>query len=239
MELIADSVRLVHVIFGFIGLAAFWIPVFAKKGAVNHVRFGKVFVWSAYVVLAGAAVALFDRMMATGFGQPPGNYAGIVFLAYLTLVTLTIVRHGMSVLRSKRDPAGMRTPLNVGLAATSIAASIGIVTYSLVVRPDSMILLLALSPIGFGTGAGILRYLRNPPPSKREWMYEHLGAMLGGGIAFHTAFFAFGSNQLLDLGLTGWVAVVPWILPAAVGTPAIAIWTRHYRQKFREVGVPA
>ena len=47
MNLLGDSARFIHVLFGTISLAAFWIPIFAKKGAVNHVRFGKVFVWSA------------------------------------------------------------------------------------------------------------------------------------------------------------------------------------------------
>ena len=42
MEWIGESARFVHVVFGFAGLAAFWIPIFAKKGATNHVRFGKV-----------------------------------------------------------------------------------------------------------------------------------------------------------------------------------------------------
>ena len=52
MSYIGEFFRFVHVAFGAIGLFAFWVPVFAKKGAVNHVRFGKTFVWSAYVVLA-------------------------------------------------------------------------------------------------------------------------------------------------------------------------------------------
>ena len=44
----------------------------------------------------------------------------------------------------------------------------------------------------------------------------------------------FGSTRLFDIGLTGWIAIIPWIAPAAIGIPAIVIWTRHYRLKFRE-----
>ena len=86
-----------------------------------------------------------------------------------------------------------------------------------------------------GTGFGMLQYVRNPPTSARAWMYEHLGAMLGSGIAFHTAFAVFGMNRLFEINLGGWFAIVPWILPAAIGIPAITIWTRHYRRKFGEI----
>ena len=63
--------------------------------------------------------------------------------------------------------------------------------------------------------------------------------MIGGGIAFHTAFAVFGMNQLFNLGLSGWLAVVPWILPAMIGIPATALWTRHYQRKFGESGLVA
>ena len=59
-----------------------------------------------------------------------------------------------------------------------------------------------------------------------------MGAMLVTGVAFHTAFVVFGFGRLFNLGLTGFVAVVPWILPTLIGVPALVIWTRHYQRKF-------
>lgn len=240
MEMLGSVVRFAHVAFGFVGLAAFWVPVFAKKGAVNHVRFGRIFVVCAYVVLAGAALALLLRMLENasagiGPGDQPALYAFMVFLAYLTLVTFVIVRHGMGVLRHKRNPAALKTNTNSLLAYLSVGASLFLIGYALVMRPPNAILLYALSPIGFGVGFGNLRYMRSSAPSPREWMYEHLGAMLGAGIAFHTAFAVFGAGQLLELGLSGWLQVIPWVLPAAVGIPATVIWTRHYRRRFGEL----
>lgn len=239
MNLLGESARFIHILFGAIGLAAFWIPVFAKKGAVNHVRFGKVFVWSAYIVLSAAAIALFARvsdLLARGIApvDRPLLYAFIVFLGYLTFVTFVTVRHGMAVLKHKREPASLRTNLNTALAYGAVLASAGLILYALVMSPPIKVLLIALSPIGFGTGFGNLRYMRSGTPSQRAWMYEHLGAMLGSGIAFHTAFAVFGSTRLFDIGLTGWVAIIPWVAPAAIGIPAIVIWTRHYRLKFGE-----
>lgn len=240
METLLESMRLVHVVFGAVGLAAFWVPVFVKKGAKVHVLFGKIFTRSAYVVLAAAALALILRLIdlqqrGVGVDDNPMMYSFIVFLGYLTYVTYVIVRHGMKVLRHKGKPAELATPLGKGLAYGSIVASVLVITFAVMVQPANQIVLYALSPIGFGTGTGMLRYMRGGEPSPRGWMYEHLGAMLGAGIAFHTAFAVFGASRLFDIGLTGWVAVIPWVLPAAVGIPATAIWTRHYRRKFGEL----
>ncbi len=240
MDFLGETARLVHVAFGAIGLAAFWIPVFSRKGASTHVRFGRVFVWSAYIVLGGAAIALSVRladllMRDIGPAEEPTLYSFIAFLGYLTFVTFVIVRHGMGVLKHKRDPAALRTPLNALLAYASILASTLLIAYALIVSPPTRILLIALSPIGFGVGFGNLRYINSGGLSPRAWMYEHLGAMLGAGIAFHTAFAVFGATRLFDIGLTGWIAVIPWIAPAAIGIPATVIWTRHYRAKFGEL----
>lgn len=240
MDFFGEIARFIHVAFGAIGLAAFWIPVFARKGAVNHVRFGKVFVWSAYIVLGAAAIALLARLVNLsirniGPADDPMLFAFIVFLGYLTFVTFVIVRHGMQVLRHKRDPAALRTTLNFALSWASIAASAAIILYALMLSPPNRILLFALSPIGISSGIGMLRYINSERPSKRGWMYEHLGAMLGSGIAFHTAFAVFGSTRLFDIGLTGWIAIIPWVAPTLIGIPAITIWTRHYRRQFGEM----
>ncbi|MDX1515641.1 MAG: hypothetical protein R3288_02315 [Woeseiaceae bacterium] len=240
LEFFGETARFVHVGFGAVGLAAFWIPVFVRKGGRLHVRAGKVFVWSAYVVLATAAIALTIRLAVmatagTGPADAPGVYAFLVFLGYLTYVTFVIVRHGMNVLRHKRDLSRLKTPLNRALAIGSIAASLFIVGYALIFSPPLSVLLFALSPIGVLTGGGMLRYMGGAESSPRGWMYEHLGAMLGAGIAFHTAFAVFGATRLFDIGLSGWVAVIPWIAPTLVGVPATIVWTRYYRRKFGEL----
>lgn len=240
MEMIGDGFRFVHVVFGVTGLVAFWVPVFSKKGAANHVRFGKIFLWSAYILLAAAAVSLTLRIVTAlsagiGLNDEPSYFAFLVFLGYLTLTTFITVRHGVGVLRNKGQPQRMNTTLNRLLGIACIGASAVIVGYALILAPPNKILLFALSPIGIGTGIGILRYIRGAAPSKRAWLYEHLGSMLAGGIAFHTAFAVFGSGRLFNIGLEGWVAVIPWIAPAAIGIPAIALWTRHYRRKFGEL----
>jgi hypothetical protein len=236
-EFLLDAARYVHISLGFVGLTAFWFPIFAKKGGRLHVTAGKVFKWCAYGVLGAAAAALSLRVTrltldgTTPFTDP-GPYGFLIFLAYLTVVTFVTVRHGFTVLHNKRDHAALRHPLNYALAWAAIASSAAIVAYALLIKPDTMIILLALSPIGFLGGRGILQFLANEPTTSRWWFYEHMGAMLGAGIAFHTAFFVFGSTRLFEIGLTGWIAALPWIAPAAIGIPGSAIWANYYRRRF-------
>ncbi len=42
MTIVFDVLILVHIATGFIGLAAFWIPVFARKGGRVHLQAGRI-----------------------------------------------------------------------------------------------------------------------------------------------------------------------------------------------------
>ena len=241
METFETLLRWTHIVFGFAGLSAFWVPIVTRKGASTHVRFGRIFLYSAYGVLASAGVSVVYHLAnywRSGM-DPASNanaFAFLIFLGYLAFVTFVTVRHGVGVLESKRNPNALHTRGNVWLARGSQLASVGLVVFALWFRPPALVILLALSPIGFLTGHGILEYVRSAPPSPRQWLYEHLGNMIGGGIAFHTAFAVFGANRLFDLNFGGLLGVLPWVLPAAIGLPATQIWIRHYKKKYGELG---
>lgn len=240
MEYLMDGIRWVHVVAGFTGLAAFWVPILTRKGGVNHRKFGKVFKYCAYVVLFGAMASVTLHLadgLARGVGpsDQPAAYGFLFFLGYLALVTWIALRHGMQVLQRKRDITTLNTSLNRGIAWLANLASVGIIAYALHYQPPNMAVLLALSAVGFGTGFPILKAIRGGRPEKKAWFYEHMGAMIGTGIAFHTAFAVFGSTRLFGLGLEGFVAVIPWIAPALIGIPASIIWTNHYKRKFGDL----
>lgn len=235
-----DLVRLGHVTAGFAGLVVFWIPVFARKGGVNHVRFGKIFKWCAYVVLVLAAVAVtyhFVRFWQDGLRPwtEPDNFGFLIFLGYLTIITFASVHHAIGVLVTRKNPDSLRSFVRVATAWLSIASSLFVIAFALIFSPNAKIVLLALSPLGILGGIGTLRYLHGKRISRHAWMYEHIGGMLGAGIAFHTAFAVFGMNQLFEISLPGSLQVVPWILPAMIGIPAITLWTRSYKKKFGDL----
>jgi hypothetical protein len=234
MDWIGTLLRYTHVTFGFAGLAAFWIPVLSRKGGPTHMRFGRLFVRCAQVVLASAGLAVIFhvvRLAVAGYTplDQPSVYAFLVFLGYLALVTWISIRHAYGLMQFKGNPLAMNTGPNHLLARLAMLSSAFLVGFAIWLRPPNIVILLALAPVGFATGRSILRYISHPPVSRSDWLCEHLSGMIGAGIAFHTAFAVFGARQLFQLSPQGWAAVLPWVLPAAVGIPAIVVWTRYYR----------
>lgn len=234
---VLDAFVLAHVATGFVGLAAFWIPIFARKGGRLHVQAGRVYAYCAYVVTLSAVTVSAGRIVSyqiqgIGLAEQPDLYGFALFLGYLGVVTFATVRQAMRVVATRRTPEKLRTPFHEGLGWASIAGSVTVIAYALAVWSDLSPILLALSPIGLSIGSGMLRLMRNPGARHMGWFYSHLGSMLGGGIAFHTAFAVFGAQRFWAYELAGPFAIVPWILPTLVGIPAIIIWTRHYRRKF-------
>lgn len=62
------------------GLAAFWVPVFARKGGRAHVRAGRVYAYSAYVVTLSAVTASAWRIgsyaqQGVGLAERPDLYS--------------------------------------------------------------------------------------------------------------------------------------------------------------------
>ena len=243
VSLLFDILVGFHVATGFVGLGAFWIPVFARKGGRAHVQAGRVFTYCAYVVTLSAVTASVGRMLSyqvqgIGFADRPDLYGFALFLAYLGLVTFATVRQAMRAVATRRTPETLRTPFHEALGWASIAGSVAVIAFALGAWSAVSPILLGLSPIGLFTGRSMLRLMRNPGAQHMGWFYSHLGSMLGGGIAFHTAFVVFGAQRLWAYELAGPLAIVPWILPTVIGIPAIVVWTRYYRRKFGRA-VPA
>lgn len=238
-DYILPLLRWVHITMGSVGLIAYWVPIFTKKGAVNHRRYGRVFVNIGYGVVASSLLSLcLNSVMVLTNGKAEAMSSGywgfMLFLAYLAIITFVILRYGMLVLSHKKDPTALDTLSNRALGLLSIAASIGIISFAFIYNPSTKYVLFSLSPVGILVGIQVLRYISGKKSSKHQWWYEHMGIMITAGIAFHTAFFAFGASRLFDFGLTGYAAAIPWILPTLIGVPASIIWESYYRKKFKD-----
>lgn len=234
-----DAVVLVHVATGFVGLAAFWVPVFARKGGRLHVQAGRVYAYSAYVVTLSAVTASAGRIVSytgqgLGLAENAELYGIAVFLGYLGVVTFANVRQGIRVLATRRAPESLRTPFHEALAWTCVGCSALVVVLAVAVWSAVSPVLLGLSPVGIIAGSNMLRRMRNPGAERMGWLYSHLGSMIGGGIAFHTAFAVFGAQRFFSYDLAGPLIMLPWLLPTIIGLPAIAVWTRRYRRQFSE-----
>jgi len=242
MEAFLALNRWLHITAGFMGLAAFWVPLFVQKGGRVHRGAGKVFRISAMVVISAAGMSVMlntGRAMSggTAVADDPEGWSFLVFLGYLALVTGGILSHGIAVLRHKRDPVALDTLYRRLIAASLIAASAFIVGWALYWQPGNAIVLFALSPLGVSNGIQMLRVMRGQRFDSGQWRtfqywkIEHLSAMIGCGIAFHTAFAVFGMTQFTAFDLAGVWQVLPWIVPAAIGIPATLMLAQRYRHQ--------
>lgn len=244
MTLLLDIVIAAHVATGFIGLAAFWVPIFVRKGGVSHKRFGAVYAYCAYVVTASAVTASVGRVVTyqsqgLTVADEPGLYGFAFFLGYLGIATFASVRQSIRAVQTRHHPEQLRTPFHLALAWLSVGGSVGVIVFALAFESEVSAILFALSPIGIFTGLRMLQLMRHPGAERMGWFYSHMGSMLGGGIAFHTAFAVFGAQRVWDYSLSGALGVVPWILPTLVGIPGILLGTRYYRRKFSRAERPA
>ena len=225
-----DIIRWAHIVLGGVGLVVYWVPIFAVKGGRVHVRFGRWFVRCAYGVVATALVISVVRLM---FPREDVQTAVHVFLAYIAITTLGFVRQAVLVVQTRREPQRLvADKLHHGLGVLCLLASIGIIVVGLLGSSSARIILLSLSPIGFVAGLGILTFRRDPAKTPRAWWYAHMVAILGAGIAFHTAFAVFGASRWIQL--TGPLQIVPWIAPTLIGVPGMIFWVGRYKKKFGE-----
>ena len=249
--------RASHIVAGFLGLVAFWMTLLAKKGGGVHLLCGRIFVICATVVISTSLIVcgwgLIDPL---GLFRPENrpsaaDAAEVVnkvrffgaLLGAATVYTLIPLVLGVRVVQTRREPhrlAGLGIKL---LLWSQVAVSAALVAYASVhlsrdISDALYAMLLAVGIGGLGASWWDLRFVAKPRFSPMFWWYKHMEFMLRTGIAFHTAFFIFGAKPWLgSLGSGPW-ALVPWVLPSAVGVPAAWLWIQHYRRKFGDV-IPA
>ena len=223
--MLLDILLYAHVAGGAVALIAFWIPALTKKGAPLHRKAGRVYVRGMSIVLATSlplSIASFVR----------GNWVVGTFLLYLFVITGTALYSGLRALQSKSGPQAYITPM---YKATAWATLLGGIAVLVVGVTTKMWLLAGFSLIGLTAGPSAIALIRNPPNDPKFWWYEHLGGMIGTGIAAHVAFLNFGAQRLIagfDVGSWGMLA---WVAPVAIGLIASNRIEAHYRAKFSPV----
>jgi hypothetical protein len=245
MASLFQSLRWVHIAAGSIALILFWIPAIARKGGRTHVRAGWFYVVCMSVVVVTAfamsGLAFTIPLAVRRIARPlsPAELSDFLrvqrvfatFLAYLAGVTLAAGWQGIWAVETKREPKAMRT-------AFSLALNVGVLLGGLIVLVLGMKYrsgpLIALSPLGPVIGGGNLRYLLRGPQSRMHWWYEHLGSMIGTGIAGYTAFIVFGGSRLFPAVARSQLYTIFWVLPTLIGVPAIFMTVSYYQRKFHE-----
>ncbi|WP_371194950.1 hypothetical protein [Glaciecola sp. SC05] len=235
-----------HIVFAAIALVLFWVPIFTKKGHLNHRKFGHHYKVAMYTV-ALTGVLMATMMMAQPFVVKPEylnheNPEAVVayfrslniFLIFLALLTFTTTRHGIEVLAVKDKREQLRKFNYIVPVWMLAVGGVMLFVFGIV---NSNVLHIAFGILGLVIGVNMLRYCLKTSVAKRQWIIEHIGSMIGSGIAAYTAFLTFGGRTLFsDLGQ--WQLVF-WVAPGIVGGIASYIVCKRYAQMFGVVNEQA
>ena len=240
MDLLIAINRYAHIVVGFAGLTAWWVPILTAKGGAIHKRLGKVFVLTAYVIGTTAVLSPMlhmasARLSGVAWTEILEEAWFLVLLGYLGIFTFDAAHYGVRVLRTRCEPEQLGTPFLFILTWLMMAGSGIVALHGVVFWTQTSIIMLLLSPIGVLQGLEQRKYVARRPALRKPWFYAHMDAMLGAGIAFHTAFLVFGSRIVFDYSVLGSFNWVPWILPGLIGGIGGGVWKKAYMRKFGDL----
>jgi uncharacterized membrane protein len=206
----------IHIAAGSTAFVMAPLALIAAKGGKAHRRWGKVYFW-AMAVVASTAMAL-------------ALYRPVLFLALVAVFSFYAAFSAYRVLFHKNLPQGEKVTWPDWAAAiftfgSSLALALLGLLKPVLVR-NLAIPAIVFGIIGMWLAAKSMWQFLHPPKEKMFWWYEHLGNMLASYIAAWTAFSVVTIGRFVH---GGWVI---WVLPTAIGSPAIALTTAYYRKKF-------
>jgi uncharacterized membrane protein len=206
----------VHIAAGSTAFLMAPLALLAAKGGKAHRRWGKVYFWSMAVVASTAIVLAL--------------YRPVLFLALVAVFSFYAAFAAYRVLFHKNLPRGEKvTWPDWGAAIFTFASSLTLALFG-ILKP-ALVRNLVIPSVLFGiigmwlAGKSIWQFL-HPPKEKMFWWYMHLSNMLASYIAAWTAFSVTTIGRFVH---GGWVI---WVLPTAIGSPAIALTTAYYKKKF-------
>jgi len=208
----------VHVCFGTGALSSYWVAALAKKGSRSHKLAGKIYVFAMIGLLIPALPLalriLSERSVVFGW-----------FLIYLFVITVTVLWRGWFAIHRKLEFERYAGSLFRALAVLNIAAGGAMLAFGAKLGQP---IFMGFSLVGMFGGISMLRLAGTGPKHPCWWLCEHLGAMLGCGIATHVAFLSIGLPRLLPALQGGTAQNLAWLGPLSVALIARVWLGRKY-----------
>jgi hypothetical protein len=216
----------VHIGAGVVALVTFWGAVATCKGAVSHRRWGRMFSLAVYVAsiqaLGMGALSVVWPLAMHPQLTDERLYRGLFgwMMIYLGVLAISMTRYGLQMIVNKSDHPNNRHWTMVGLQLAVLVTGLNCFIHGLILGQPLMI---GISLIGFGTTSTYLYYMFKPEVGARDYIPEHLKAMVACGIAAYTAFLSVG---LVDMFPEHAFNPALWAVPTVIG---MAIIIHHLR----------
>ena len=210
----------VHIAAGLAALILFWVPIFSRKGGVNHRRAGNCYVIAMWLVVITAVLLSIKNVIIT-------NYISAAFLGFLALITARPLWSGISILKNKRTLDSKHLVIDRVLLAMMIVFGGTLIFIGFAKQGHPMAnVILVFGVLGVSNIVEFIRsFSRN---NKILWLNTHIYCLCVTGIASHTAFLVFGASSFVGQIFTSHWLMLPWFLPTAVGIIGIAIANRRF-----------
>ncbi len=207
----------VHIAAGFTAFALAPVALVTAKGGKQHKRWGMVYLW-AMAVVAGTAL-------------PMALYRPVLFLALVAVFSFYAAFSAYRVTKLKDLVRGGRAkPVDWFAAVFTFGASSCLAGFG-AFRPALVqhmgIVAVVFGILGMRLAAREMWKFVKKPKEKMFWWYTHLGNFIGSYIAAWTAFLVTSIHPRSE-GLSRML----WLLPTAVGVPAIVVTIAYYKRKF-------
>ncbi|MBZ4421270.1 DUF2306 domain-containing protein [Myxococcus sp. RHSTA-1-4] len=212
--------RWLHIVSGIVAFITLWLPLVARKGGTLHRRIGWVYVGAMIAAALSALVISGWRFIRAPAEQPLA-----LFFTYLGVMSAASASMGVRVLRAKTRTGAHRNPVDLGLSALVLLMGLFTGAWGLAMHAP---LLWGFAPVGILTGASGLMYWLRAPRERMHWWFEHMGAMVGSGIATLTAFLVVNARHF---GING-MQLALFLGPTVVGVMGLKLWARYYRRRF-------
>ena len=208
----------VHIAAGVLCLVLAPLVLSVRKGGRVHRRLGTLYFWSIGV-MAGTAL-------------PMALYRPVLFLALIAVLSFYLAFSGRRVLRLKSLAHGGSASTADWAAAIVTFAACACLSGFAVWRPALVqnmgIVAILFGSLGMRATAADLYRFTIKPKDPMFWMFVHLEKFIGSDIAVWTAFSVAALSRIVPQA-----GIVLWLLPAAIGVPAIIATVIYYKRKMR------
>ena len=217
MDTLFTFFLIVHIVNGSIGLIAGTINLLRRKGDSFHRRVGLIFVVT--MLLTGSSAIVLSFLHPNHFLMIVG-----VFTIYMVSTGYRYIR--LRLTEVDNDPKALDWFLT-GLMGIAGIIFIGFGAMQLIAQEMFGLVYLTFGVIGlFFVRRDLMNY-RGKVAARNYWLLAHLQRMIGSYIAALTAFLVVNANNITPV-IPGFVY---WLMPTAILTPLIILWSRKYEVK--------
>ena len=216
-----DLVKFLHAGIGALALTTFWLSGLTRKGGALHKASGKLYLLAMTGILLSAipmTVAFYTR-------QHP---VAAAFLAYLLVITATSVWCSWRAIRDKQDRTAYTGRVYQVLMVLNAVSGLAIAYIGLFVTTQMALIFTAFSFIGLFNAVRMWRFRQQTVAAPRWWLKEHIGAMIGNGVATHIAFLSIGLPKLLPMLSGPLLQNLAWLGPLTLSVIAGVYLNRKY-----------